>query len=67
MEWMTAEHAPRREGRPAAGPVPPDRLLGVDAAARPEAAVPTQERREAHTIRLNELKEESRRPPGPGA
>jgi hypothetical protein len=57
MERMTAEQAARREGRTTTGPVLPDRLIGIGAAARPEAAVPTQEGRKAHTIRVNEQEE----------
>jgi hypothetical protein len=43
-ERLAAREAEQREARASPGAVPLDRFLGVRAAARPEAAVPADER-----------------------
>jgi len=62
---MAAEEPASGQRDAVTGPVPPDRLLGVDAAARPEAAVTSDEGRERDTVGLNEEQEGLLRPPRP--
>jgi hypothetical protein len=57
---MASQEAEQGETDAPSGPMPPERFLGVDAAARDEAAEPAQERREDHSIGLNEKDESVR-------
>ena len=62
MKRLAAQQAGDGEGAAAPGSMPADRFLGVDAAARPEAAVAAEKWREQHAVALNEQQQQAGRP-----
>jgi hypothetical protein len=60
MKRLALEKTSDREKCSASGAVRTDRLLRVDAAARPETAVTADERRERHAIGVNEQEQDAR-------
>jgi hypothetical protein len=60
VKRMAAQDTPRREHRAPAGAVPQEGLGGVHAAAGPETAVPSENRRQQQPVGLNQQQEQPR-------
>ena len=67
MKRLALEKTSDRQESSPPGAVRPYGPLGVDAAARPETAVPTQERRERHPVGVNQQEQNARGQPWPRA